>query len=161
MEEKKIIGSRIKTLRTKRAITADALGNAIGKDRATIYRYESGKINIPYSVLVKIANALNTSVEYLRGVTDNDKITLGNILETSGIYSTMHDAFVRIFDSGSGITQDDLYGLTERELETIKKLIFNVQYLSDNNLDAIDIMIDGFASTSKKDINKEWINNNN
>lgn len=56
------IGQRVKTYRQIRNLSAKELGEAIGKDRATIYRYESSSINIPHEVLLKIVNYLNVPI---------------------------------------------------------------------------------------------------
>ena len=62
------IGQRIKRRRKELSMTADELGERLGKDRATIYRYESGSIeNMPIGLLTPLAEALDVSVEYLIG----------------------------------------------------------------------------------------------
>src|SRR5690606_37135277 len=56
----------------------DALGEAIGKNRATIYRYEKNEIeDMPYTIVSKLAKALNLSPSYLMGWEDseNDRLT--------------------------------------------------------------------------------------
>lgn len=60
------IGSKIKTLRKIKGITAKELGKAIEKDPITVYRYEQGSIKkIPYGVQVKIAEVLGVMPEFL------------------------------------------------------------------------------------------------
>lgn len=60
------IGERIKHRRIELGLSADDLAESIGKNRATIYRYESSEIlDLPTSVLVPLAKTLNTSIEYL------------------------------------------------------------------------------------------------
>lgn len=63
------LGERIKLLRTEQGISADALGAQIGKDRATVYRYEAG-MSCPAETLSLLAVALHTTPEYLMGWTD-------------------------------------------------------------------------------------------
>lgn len=49
-------------------MSADELGVKLGKNRATIYRYENGDIeNLPLDILEPIAKALDTTPEYLMG----------------------------------------------------------------------------------------------
>lgn len=49
-------------------MSADELGLRLGKDRSTIYRYEKGDIeNLPLDILEPIAEALNTTPQYLMG----------------------------------------------------------------------------------------------
>lgn len=49
-------------------MSAEQLAEIVGKDRATIYRYEKGDIeNMPYAVIEPLADALNVSPAYLMG----------------------------------------------------------------------------------------------
>ena len=67
------VGLRIKERRKQLKMSAEELGNRLGKDRSTIYRYEKGEIeNLPIELLNPIANALNTTPEYLMGWETND-----------------------------------------------------------------------------------------
>lgn len=60
------IGQRIKERRKELKISADELGRRLGKDRSTIYRYENGDIeNMPLDILEPIAEALDTTPQYL------------------------------------------------------------------------------------------------
>ena len=62
------IGQRIKQRRKELKMSADELGQRLGKDRSTIYRYEKGDIeNLPLDVLEPIAEALRTSPQFLMG----------------------------------------------------------------------------------------------
>lgn len=62
------IGKRIKQRRLELKLSADQLAEALGKNRATIYRYESDEIdNMPLSVLEPLAKALKVSPAYLLG----------------------------------------------------------------------------------------------
>lgn len=66
------IGKRIKQRRKELGMSADKLGEILGKDRSTIYRYEKGDIeNLPLDILQPIAMALNTTPQYLMGWSDN------------------------------------------------------------------------------------------
>ena len=62
------IGSRIKERRKLLGMSAEELGRRLGKDRATIYRYEKGDIeNLPLDILKPLAEALGTTPQYLMG----------------------------------------------------------------------------------------------
>lgn len=62
------IGQRIKERRKELDMTADELARRIGKNRATVYRYENGDIeNLPIDVLKPIAKALDVAPQYLMG----------------------------------------------------------------------------------------------
>ena len=65
-------GNRIKSLRQEKDITVQELADMIGKNRATVYRYENGGIeNMPAQVLQNIAHVLGTTPAYLMGWTDD------------------------------------------------------------------------------------------
>jgi transcriptional regulator with XRE-family HTH domain len=65
------IGKRIKQRRKELGMSADKLGEILGKDRSTIFRYEKGDIeNLPLDILQPIARALNTTPSYLMGWED-------------------------------------------------------------------------------------------
>lgn len=65
-------GERIKQRRKELDISADELAVAIGKSRATIYRYESGEIeDMPITILEPLADALRTTPDYLLGWDDD------------------------------------------------------------------------------------------
>lgn len=62
------IGERIRLRRQELRMSADELAEKIGKNRATIYRYESNDIeNFPISILPALSNALCCSEAYLMG----------------------------------------------------------------------------------------------
>lgn len=64
------VGQKIKERRKELGMTADELGFKLGKNRSTIYRYENGDIEkMPIDFLEPIAEALNTTPEYLTGWT--------------------------------------------------------------------------------------------
>ena len=61
-------GERIKQLRKDLGLSADELGEMIGKDRSTIYRYERGDIeNATVDVIPRLAKALQTTPQYILG----------------------------------------------------------------------------------------------
>ena len=60
------IGERIKERRKELGMTVDELAEKLGKNRATIYRYESNEIEkLPTTVLEPLANSLGVSPGYL------------------------------------------------------------------------------------------------
>ena len=62
------IGERIKQRRKELGITADDLGEKLGVARSTVFRYENGFIEkVPVDVIKTIADALQTTPEYLMG----------------------------------------------------------------------------------------------
>lgn len=62
---------RIKELRTQKKLTQSELAETINTSRVTISRIESETRQPSYAMLSLIADALDTTVEYLQGKTDN------------------------------------------------------------------------------------------
>lgn len=62
------IGQRIKQRRKELKLSAEQLAEKIGKNRATVFRYENGDIeSLPVDILEPIAEALETTPQYLMG----------------------------------------------------------------------------------------------
>lgn len=55
----KDIGSKLREYRKAKKITMEELGNAIGKSKGTIARYENGEIVMDFLTSLEICNALN------------------------------------------------------------------------------------------------------
>ena len=65
------IGDRIKQLREQKGMTLEDLGNKVGVGKSTVRKWETGMIaNMRRDKIKKVADALNTSPEYLMGWTD-------------------------------------------------------------------------------------------
>ena len=66
------IGERIRQKRLEAGMSVDELALKLGKNRATVYRYENGDIeNLPTTILEPIAQALETTPAYLMGYEEN------------------------------------------------------------------------------------------
>ena len=67
---------RIKKRRKELGLRAEDVAEKIGVSRSTMFRYENGEIEkLPYTNLVPIAKALNTTVEYLMfGCVEDEKM---------------------------------------------------------------------------------------
>lgn len=66
-----VTANRIKELRTQKKLTQSELAETINTSRVTISRIESETRQPSYAMLSLIADALDTTVEYLAGTTDN------------------------------------------------------------------------------------------
>ena len=104
------VGERIKELRMTRGLSVTELGKMIGKDRATVYRYESSDIeNMPIGILEPLAKALNTTPGVLMGweemptITDEDKV-LNEYLEELKNRSEMR----MLFKLAKGATKEEV-----------------------------------------------------
>lgn len=79
-------GQRIKKKRIELGLTVEELAKRLGKNRATVYRYENNDIErLPANVLYDLAKALHTTQAYLMGWDDNiseeDKDIIDNLLK--------------------------------------------------------------------------------
>jgi len=65
------VGERIKNRRKQLGMSVDELAEKLGKNRATVYRYESNDIeNMPAGILEPLAKTLRTTPAYLLGYDD-------------------------------------------------------------------------------------------
>lgn len=92
-----IAAERIKECRKAAHMSVDDLAEIIGKNRSTVYRYESGDIeDYPMDVIGKLAVALGVSPGYLMGWYDSQE------MQTEAPTIQMddeHEVFNRLFDS--------------------------------------------------------------
>ncbi len=58
---------RIRDLREDKDLTQRDLGELLGVSQATYSRYESGKLDIPTDVLLRLADYYQVTVDYLLG----------------------------------------------------------------------------------------------
>ena len=65
-----MIGKRMRDLREASGFTQEELAEKIGVNVLQINRYEHNKNNPTSDIAAKIATALNTSTDYLLGLTD-------------------------------------------------------------------------------------------
>lgn len=80
------IGSRIKKRRTELKMSVDSLAKLIGKDRSTVYRYESGGIDkISAEMLEPLADALQTTPAYLIGLDKTDESVIASFASSDGM----------------------------------------------------------------------------
>lgn len=64
---------RIKDLREDRDLTQTEVAKILGMSQTGYSKYETGENDIPTSILIKLAEFYQTSVDYLLGLTDNAK----------------------------------------------------------------------------------------
>jgi len=81
------IGDRIKQRRKFLGLSVDELAEKLGKNRATIYRYESSDIEkLPTTVLEPLADALKTTPAYLMGWEDDKPADALTVLPAEKIH---------------------------------------------------------------------------
>lgn len=69
-EQRIIIAKRLKALRTEKGISQQDFSEAINANFLTYKGYENCKSDIPIFYLVRIADVLDTTLDYLTGRTD-------------------------------------------------------------------------------------------
>ena len=62
--------SRIRNLREDRDMNQTEIAKLLNVSQATYSRYESGTLDIPSQMLIKLAIFHDTSIDYLVGLTD-------------------------------------------------------------------------------------------
>ncbi len=66
----KVMGQRIKELRTSKNMFQDDLGEIINIGQSTIAAYENGRARPSFEVLIKLAQVFETTTDYLLGLVD-------------------------------------------------------------------------------------------
>lgn len=93
----KIFAERLKTTREAQGINAGDLADALGINKATIYRYENAEFqSIKQTRLQAIADYLNVNPDYLIGATDN-KHTVKEAEELSASMTDAEKALIERF----------------------------------------------------------------
>lgn len=112
------IGQRIKDRRKELKMSADELGAKLGKNRATIYRYENGDIeNLPLDILEPIAKALQTTPQYLMGW---ENVQKKNDIQTDIVLKMRsNEKFMEAVSY--------MYNLDDEKLESVKQLLITFQ----------------------------------
>ncbi|GIP54810.1 transcriptional regulator [Paenibacillus vini] len=64
---------RIRDLREDRDLTQQQLADRLNISQATYSRYESGNLDVPSSVLIRLSEFYNVSIDYILGQTDISK----------------------------------------------------------------------------------------
>ena len=116
------IGDRIKKLRKEKGISVDKLAEIIGKDRATIYRYESNDIEkMPTSVLEPLATALGTTPAHLMGWDDTPPTTEDTIFKLLKAQYKLNEQDVKFVMDYIKLTPAEREAL-RTAIEAIKKI---------------------------------------
>ncbi|MGK0552588.1 helix-turn-helix domain-containing protein [Enterococcus faecalis] len=64
---------RIRNLREDRDLSQEQLAKLLNVSQTTYSRYETGNLDIPSQSLIKLAQYYSTSIDYLVGLTDQQK----------------------------------------------------------------------------------------
>lgn len=98
------IGERIKALRQEQNYSVDEMAKRAKISRATYYRYESADAeNLPIKTIKVIAKALNTTPEYILGLTDDKRTKEWSMIET-------YNENLKLRREASVMLQQEIYG---------------------------------------------------
>lgn len=104
-------------------MSADELARRIGKDRSTVYRYESGGIDkVSVDMLEPLANALETTPAFLMGL-DNE----------SGEFTSAN-----VFKDGVAATYISSNSVQVRHMESWVNEIGHIEFTDDEHQQIID-----------------------
>ena len=93
------IGEKIKQRRKDLNITVDELAEALGKNRATIYRYENNEIEkLPTDVIEPLSKILKATPAYFLGWTDCVTEHRGFFFGHNPFENTSDDSFEKAWD---------------------------------------------------------------
>lgn len=104
IKELMLFGERLQKARKERKVSQDELAKMLGVHAPIIGRYERGEVKPSIEVAAKIADALDVSLDYLTGLSDQllDKEMIGRIIEMQQLNKNdqdhlfvMVDAFLR------------------------------------------------------------------
>lgn len=103
------VGDRVKLRRKELGLTADELAKAIGKDRSTVYRYESHEIeDLPISIVKPLATALHTTPEYIMGWEEEDSTSQDDELQEYLEELKNREEMRMLFSLAKGATKEDV-----------------------------------------------------
>lgn len=110
-----ITANRIKELRKQKKLTQSELAEKINASRMAIANYETDRNNPSFAMLSLIADALDTTVDYLQGKTDN-------ALKTSHNGSDDGDE-IKLTEAQKQVAYFIDPSATQEDIEQIKKLV--------------------------------------
>lgn len=130
-DNKNILSTRIKELRTELGLTQEELALKLGlKGKSSIANYESGKITPSDEIKLKMCNIFDCSMDYLMGKTIFKSI--------DDLYQNMDNTFIGIYYKRYFNKLLDI-GISNSDVKTILDIYFTTPKYSDllNNKDNI------------------------
>ena len=99
-----VFAQRLKEVRNEKGVSAKELGEALGINKSTIHRYETGELKgIKQPVLQAIADYLNVNPDYLIGATDNKH----TVKEAEELLSGITDIQKKILEKTNSLSQEE------------------------------------------------------
>lgn len=145
------VGKRIKKIRTDIGMSADQLAEKLGKNRSTIYRYESGDIeNMPIDVLQPIADALNTTPAHLMGWDVEEINEVSSIQEDASSYSDSSEEYLK-----NVMLEISEMGFTNSEIQRIRDYAHALKDVENTSNEVHEAFIELFVNMYKLDLSVE------
>ena len=168
------VGDRIKHLRKEKGISVEKLAELIGKDRATVYRYESQDIEkMPTSVLEPLAKALGTTPSYLMGWESNASLLPQENVFMRPLYNSVAAGFGVVADNSivdyiptfiKNPVEEEMYIWIHVQGDSMSPLIDDGSEVLIKKQDSVDngqigvVLIDGEDAVVKKiNYGKNWV----
>ena len=108
-----MIGKRIRELRAERGLSQQELGASIGVTKVSICGYENGTRIPNLEKLIKLAEVLETTTDYLLGITSNSSQSLNSGNLNTDISEIAHKLY--------SLKSDE--HLSQKQIEFIKNMI--------------------------------------
>src|SRR5690625_3452798 len=100
------LGERIKKRRKEMKYSVDHVAKKLGKNRATVYRYESDEIeNMPINVISELSKVLDVSPAYLMGwsnIKDDLSTSQDYLYFDTAVSAGLPDSIEAITENGAG-----------------------------------------------------------
>lgn len=122
----KQIGSKIRSFRKSKGLSAQQMGNLICKSKATVCKYESGEITIDINTLYDIATALNIEVQQLLYdicIQSEEKNFFRN---SHGFFSSQRQYYSYFYDGRNNTINRSVLDFEQNEKEISVALYMNV-----------------------------------
>lgn len=110
-------GLLLKQLREKKGLTQAQLAEKIGKEKASVSKYESNTQTPQLETMIEFAAIFNVSLDYLTGLSDKKAVSLNELTESQidiilGLSNMFREKKPRVFN-----------GFTNQQLEMLNSII--------------------------------------
>lgn len=112
---------RLKKLRQENKITQKKLALELGVSRSLIGMIESGQQDGGRELTKKVAQYFNVSIDYLEGLTDDNKTTERETLVSNFLSFLVESGVITDPNNIDKKTQDMIFNMVKTEIEHLKK----------------------------------------
>ncbi|WP_158212281.1 helix-turn-helix domain-containing protein [Natranaerobius trueperi] len=107
------LGKRLKSLRETGNINRQILAREIGISYSSLAKYENGERTPDLTILVKIADYFNTSVDFLLGREEYDRLLLYNTCLESLQKINQNDALYKLIKEAERLKSESIEKIVE------------------------------------------------